>query len=181
MVTQTASKSARPATKAKSTPAKPAAKTTGKPGVEERLSDLENMVRLMDKKLTAALAAPAPASASSEAMAVDLLKKKLSDLTIKRHAVLTATLGGVSYAEIAKIMGCDVTTVKLHLRAALQLLDIPSREALLVSHRRMLDPIDDRDYEITFSVGKRWWLEQKPDLMNVLRTVKPSRNQHNTG
>lgn len=107
-----------------------------------------------------------------------VIKEKLSRLTVKRHAVLTASLGGVGYQEIAKIMECDVSTVKLHLKAALTMLEIPSREVLLISHKNMLDSIKDKEYETTFGIGKRWWLEQKPDLMGVLRTTKPSNNQY---
>lgn len=107
-----------------------------------------------------------------------VLRERLDHLTIKRHAVLTATLGGVGYQELAKIMACDVTTVKLHLKAAITSLDIPNRSLLLASHKEMLDPIPDKEYEARYGVSKRWWLEQKPDLMRVLRTIKPPANQH---
>jgi DNA-binding CsgD family transcriptional regulator len=107
-----------------------------------------------------------------------ILKEKLDRLTIKRHAVLTATLGGVGYAEIAKLMSCDETTVKLHLKAALNLLEVSNRSALLVSHKDVLDSIPELEYESRYHLSKRWWLEQKPGLMDVLKPNKPHANQH---
>jgi DNA-binding CsgD family transcriptional regulator len=107
-----------------------------------------------------------------------VLREKLDRLTIKRHAVLTATLGDVSYQDIAKIMGCDVTTVKLHLKAAMQLLGIETRSSLLVQHKDILSFIPDREYESRYGVSKKWWLEQKQPLMDVLRSIKPTSNQH---
>jgi hypothetical protein len=107
-----------------------------------------------------------------------ILREKLHKLTIKRHAVLTATLGGVGYAELAKIMGCDLTTVKLHMKGALNLFEIANRSILLSSHKDLIDSIPDKDYEKNYGIGKRWWLEQKPDLMDVLRKTKPAANQH---
>jgi DNA-binding CsgD family transcriptional regulator len=126
--------------------------------------------------LEKAIAGPSAKVAKTSAEAV--LREKLDRLTIKRHAVLTATLGGVGYQELAKIMGCDVTTVKLHLKSAITLLDIPSRSSLLAAHKAILDPITDKEYESRYGVSKRWWLEQKSDLMDVLTTTKPTANQH---
>lgn len=110
-----------------------------------------------------------------------LLKAKLDRLTIKRHAVLTATLGGVSYQEIAKYMACDVSTVKLHLRAALNILGIRDRAFLLAACGDLLDFMSDEDYERCFGLTKRWWLACPPSLAAVLQTTKPAKNQYTRG
>jgi len=99
-------------------------------------------------------------------------------VTIKRHAVLTATLGGLSYKRIATLMGCDVTTVKLHLKATLELLLAPTRALLLVSSPGLLSFVSDGECESRYGVSKRWWLEDKPELMAVLKAKKPANNQH---
>jgi hypothetical protein len=126
----------------------------------------------IEKLLTAGEKSPAKQAGDA------VLAERLTRLTIKRHAVLTATLGEVSYTEIAKLMKCDVTTVKLHLKAALTSLDIPSRSALLATHKRMLDSIPEREYVKRYNISKRWWLENNPSLMDVLTTTKPTANQH---
>ena len=128
------------------------------------------------EKIETQIAGPSAKVAKTSAEAV--LREKLDRVTVKRHAVLTATLGGVGYDEIANIMGCSSTTVKLHLKGVLDILDIPTRSALLVSHKEILAPIPDKEYESRYGVSKRWWLEQKPALMDVLRSVKPPANQH---
>jgi len=117
-------------------------------------------------------------AASSE---TDVLRERLMHLTIKRHAVLTATLGGVSYSAIARMMQCDETTVKLHLKAAMTALGVQNRSLLLVSHKAMLDEIPDKEYASRYGLSKTWWLEQKPDLMDVLKASKGTSNQHTKG
>lgn len=107
-----------------------------------------------------------------------LLLEKLGRLTLKRHAVLTATLGGQSYQQIAKLMNCDVTTVKLHLKAALSKLDVRSRSDLLATHSDLLACISEAVYQQHFGISKQWWLEENAPLLKVLRTVKPGNNQH---
>ena len=109
-----------------------------------------------------------------------VLREKLDRLTIKRHAVLTATLGDVGYQALANTMECDVTTVKLHLKSALTLLDVPTRSILLANHKGILDAIPEKEYEQRYGIGKKWWLEQKPALMLVLRSTKAAANQHTT-
>lgn len=110
-----------------------------------------------------------------------LIKEKLDRLTIKRHAVLTATLGGVSYQEIAKHMACDVSTVKLHLRAALTILGIRDRAFLLAACGDLLDFISDEDYLSSYGLSKRWWLACPPSLAAVLQATKPAKNQYTKG
>lgn len=107
-----------------------------------------------------------------------VLLERLDRLTLKRHAVLTATLAGVTYKQIASSMGCDVSTVKIHLRETLIVLGIESRDKLLSAHPDLLQNIKDSQYKSRYGLSKRWWLEQKPQLMAVLRTKKPAANQH---
>lgn len=107
-----------------------------------------------------------------------LLKDKLGRLTLKRHAVLTATLGQQSYQTIASLMQCSQTTVKLHLKATLEELGIRSREILLASHRDILSDISDAEYQRQYGLSKTWWTTQSPELMTVLQKTKPAINQH---
>lgn len=103
---------------------------------------------------------------------------KLERLTLKRHAVLTASVSGVGYARLAELMQCDETTIKLHLKGALKILEIPTRTLLLARHPKLLEFIPDADYQIRFGLSKTWWLEENPQLFSVLRKVKQTRNQH---
>lgn len=103
---------------------------------------------------------------------------RLERLTLKRHAVLTAALGRVGYASLAGLMLCDETTVKLHLKGALKLLEIPTRTLLLARHPKLLDFIPDADYKARFGLSKTWWLDQEANLMAVLRRTKATANQH---
>jgi FixJ family two-component response regulator len=138
------------------------------------LADLEKTLAVILERLDKLEKAASPTLATEQV----ILRETLAKLTVKRHAVLTATLAGVSYQDLAEWMDCDVTTVKLQLRAALQILGIPNRSVLLTSHSAMLDQIPDAEYEARYAVGKRWWLEKKPALMKVLRTTKPAKNQY---
>lgn len=131
----------------------------------DRLDKIERMV-----------AGPSAKVAKTSAEAV--LREKLDRLTLKRHAVLTASLGGVGYQELAKLMKCDVTTVKLHLKAALNMLDVPTRSILLSTHKNLIEAIPDQEYKNRYGLSKRWWLEQDEDLMAVLTSTKPTHNQH---
>ena len=131
--------------------------------------------RIIEIERTLVAMSQATTSQTTQTM---VITEKLDRLTLKRHAVLTATLGGLSYKAIAALMGCDVTTVKLHLKATLEVLQIRTRGLLLVKSSSMLNGISDAEYEQRYGVSKRWWLEKKPALMAVLTAKKPANNQH---
>ena len=107
-----------------------------------------------------------------------LLRERLGNLTLKRHAVLTATLGGQSYKAIAKFMECDLTTVKLHLKAALNGVGVKGRADLLANESNLLQAIPDAEYAQRYGISKQWWMEDNPELLKVLQTTKAPRNQH---
>lgn len=132
----------------------------------ERLGDLEKAIEALSS------------SRAQEEPGAIPLRVKLEKLTIKRHAVLTATLGGVNYTDLATLMACDVSTVKLHLKSTLAILGIRNRALLLTAHSDVLDALPDKEYEQRYGLSKIWWLEQKPALMAVLRSTKPAKNQH---
>lgn len=115
---------------------------------------------------------------SAENIRDAILSERLGSLTLKRHAVLTASVAGKSYQFIANAMACDLSTVKLQLKASLTLLGIRSRSELLSGNLRLLDNIDDATYVQRYGLSKRWWLENDPDLLTFLRTTKPANNQH---
>lgn len=142
----------------------------------ERLDALEKATSFLASEHTAEQQKQTSITTLSADQAV--LMERLEKLTLKRHAVLTATLGGQGYQAIAKAMGCDVTTVKLHLKAALSRLGLRDRSALLARAINMLDFITDDDYEARFGICKRWWLTQNNQLMAVLKAKKPVCNQH---
>lgn len=145
--------------------------------LEEILAKLTKIEAYLEQHQTHQNDAPSEAQSLSTEQQVLLIK--LDQLTLKRHAVLTAALGGVSYEDLATIMKCSQTTVKLHLKGALNILDIPSRTSLLANHRQLLDLIPDKIYKTRYGIGKRWWMEtQTGDLMTVLTTVKPTSNQY---
>ena len=137
-----------------------------------RMDKMESKMESLSKAVTGPSAGVAKTSAEA------VLREKLDRLTVKRHAVLTASIAGISYQEIAKLMGCDVTTAKLHLKAALAALAIQSRSVLLTNNKNILDAIPDSEYEKRYGISRRWWLEQKPEVMEVLRTVKRASNQY---
>jgi DNA-binding NarL/FixJ family response regulator len=142
----------------------------------ERLDGLEKATNILAGQYIAQNQTPpvSPPPSVSEAV----LLQKLERLTLKRHAVLTATLGGQSYQAIAKAMDCDLTTVKLHLKAVLNILGLRDRSTLLAKAPDMLDFIADKVYEERYGISKRWWLEINDQLMTVLRATKPANNQH---
>ena len=132
----------------------------------ERLIEIEKSINIL------------AATTSSIAQPHAELMTRLDRLTLKRHAVLTATLGGLSYKRIALLMDCDITTIKLSLKATLEVLQVRTRAILLVSSPGLLNFITDAEYERRFGLSKRWWLEDKPELMAVLMAKKPPNNQH---
>lgn len=132
----------------------------------ERLVDIERAVHALSIQ-----AKPATAIDPS-------LLSKLELLTLKRHAVLAATLIGASYQEMAQRLGCDETTIKLHLKSALTTLGIRNRTVLRLSHADLLEAIPDTEYKKRFSISKRWWLEDDAALLAVLRDKKAAHNQH---
>lgn len=147
-------------------------------GITSRLDRLE---RVMGKILIEVMShsqSPTQPATGPQHQDGALLHLKLGKLTLKRHAVLTATLGGLSYDQISQAMGCDVSTAKAHLRNALQILGIPSRSILLSSHRDMLDGLDEAQYKAQFGLSKRWWTEQIPSEMASLQITRRSANQH---
>lgn len=146
----------------------------------ERLDTMEDVINILAGRHLSKVSALQASSPIIPPISVDqaVLLEKLKKLTLKRHAVLTAILGGQSYQTIAKAMACDLTTVKLHLKAALDILGVRNRSELLVKSPDLLGFITDADYEGRYGVGKRWWLEEKPELMAVLTAKKPANNQH---
>lgn len=136
--------------------------------------------RVMER-LDSILAAVQGSTSSAEELEKAKLCAKLDKLTLKRHAVLTATLGGQSYQAIADLMKVNVTTVKLHLRSTLQVLEIPTRQRLLVEYKGMLDIIPEEEYRRRYGISKSWHLVNDPLLLAVLHHVKPASNQYIQG
>jgi len=136
------------------------------------------IAQILDKLERIERAVSGPSNRVAKTSAEAVLREKLTRLTLKRHAALTASLSDVSYQEMAKLMQCDVTTVKLHLKAAMNAFDIPTRSILLSSHKGLIEGIPDAEYKKVYGISKRWWLEQDKDLMAVLTSTKPTANQH---
>lgn len=81
----------------------------------ERLTEIEKSINIL------------AAATSSIAKPHAELLTMLDRLTLKRHAVLTATLMGASYQDVADKLGCDTTTIKLQLKAALEVVGVKNR------------------------------------------------------
>ena len=152
-------------------------KDVEQPAVLAMLEKILNRLDEQDRRISAL------ASGREEAKSTELeMKMRLLDrLTIKRHAVLTATLGNLSYQQIAALMNCSVTTVKLFLRNGLQILDIGSRALLLTNHAKMLDDIPEKVYQNRYGIAKKWWLTMNPEVMSQIVAAKGAANQHTTG
>ena len=148
--------------------------TNSQTEMEKAIATLSARVSVLE----AEMAANAKLNNITKSTTQAILLERLDRLTLKRHAVLTATLANVSYRDIATFMACDETTVKLQLRAVLDIFDIQSRGFLLVSWTDLLDSISDQEYEQRFGLSKTWWQTQKPGLMAVLRASKPANNQY---
>jgi hypothetical protein len=145
----------------------------------ERLERLEEATNILaGQRLAKAPEVSKPAASQPLTAEHAVLLKTLERLTFKRHAVLTATLGGVSYQTLSQLMDCDPTTIKLQLKGALNVLGFKDRALLLATSPKLLDFIHDAHYQARFGISKRWWLVQAPEVMNVLRMKKPARNQH---
>lgn len=87
----------------------------------------------------------------------EILLMKIDGLTLKRNQIFTATLGGLSYDQIAELMQINVSTVKIQFKHALDKLGIASRQVLLTNHPRMLDSIGDAEYRKRYGISKSWW------------------------
>ncbi len=127
-------------------------------------AQLELMRELYDQRGAAVAAAPE----------VKDTEAQLSRLTLKQHAVLTATLGGLSYQEIADIMNVDVTTAKLHLKAAMTHLGVENRQLLGIRWGTEIEGIPTAEYRTKFGVGKRWWEELDSAVLRTLTTKTSS-------
>lgn len=147
-------------------------------GITSRLDRLERVMGKVLVEVMGQAQSPTEPAAGGLSQDGEILLIKLGQLTLKRHAALTATLGGLGYAEIAKIMGCDVTTAKIHLRNALLILGIPSRSVLLANHRDMLAGVDDAQYKARFGLTKRWWADKDPSVIASVQVTRRSANQH---
>jgi hypothetical protein len=142
----------------------------------ERLERLEEATNILAGRHLTLRQRPPTATSPDVEQAV--LMQRLEKLTLKRHAALTAALGGVGYAKLAEWMQCDETTVKLHLKGALKVLDIPTRTLLLARHPKLLEFIPDDRYKARFGLSKTWWLDQEANLMAVLTRTKAAKNQY---
>ncbi len=143
--------------------------------------DLASTVQALITRIEAleiAMQQKAPRPPAAKPAEVAVLMDRLDRLTIKRHAVLTATLGGLSYREIAQLMGCDVATVKLHLKAVLNLLGMKDRAYLLAVHGDILLSIAEQEYQRRYGLRKTWWIQPPAGLMAVLKATKPAKNQY---
>jgi DNA-binding CsgD family transcriptional regulator len=96
----------------------------------------------------------------------------LSRLTQKQHAVMLAFFGGQSYDDIAGHMSADITTVKLHLKAACTNLGAQNRNHLLNTWGPVVNSISAERYSRQFHVTKDWWIGQPKLLMEQLRAKR---------
>lgn len=96
----------------------------------------------------------------------------LSRLTQKQHAVMLAFFGGQSYDDIAGHMNADITTVKLHLKAACTNLGAQNRSHLLMTWGPVVKSISDERYSRQFNVTKDWWIRRPPPLMEQLQAKR---------
>jgi DNA-binding NarL/FixJ family response regulator len=79
-------------------------------------------------------------------------------LNLKQRAVLFAMLGDCLYADLARAMRVDVTTVKLHARAVLNRLGLKDQDALRAHSKNILEALAQAgaDKPFTFGVALNW-------------------------
>lgn len=93
--------------------------------------------RMLAERSKPARAPRAPKPAAPDAMDPsapihqDTLRR-IHAMTVKQRAVMFGIMGGHSYQEIADAMKVDITTVKLHMRAALNKLGLDQKSSLMV-------------------------------------------------
>jgi DNA-binding CsgD family transcriptional regulator len=96
------------------------------------------------------------------------IEQLLAPLTLKQHAVILGFLGGLTYAEIAEHMQVDQTTVKLHLRAALNHFGAQSRDQFAITHGKAINDLSSKQYEDAFGLPKEWWKSKSKPLWEAL-------------
>jgi hypothetical protein len=93
----------------------------------------------------------------------------LQRLTPKQLAVLLARINGLTFNKVASLMGVDDTTVKLHMRAALNhVSDAPNPEAALEVLRSRVDEVPDADFPKQFNMRKDWWIRPSQQTLRLL-------------
>lgn len=138
--------------------------------VEKVLIDLIFRVRMIEADI-----AVIAERRSTDEVTQRILHLKLEKLTLKRHAVLTATLGELNFREIASLMDSNPAAIRAHLKAALSLLGIPDRRTLLTEHADMLDFTQDKEYERRYGISKVWWVTGSQELLTKLRQTTPGK------
>jgi DNA-binding CsgD family transcriptional regulator len=99
---------------------------------------------------------------------------KLSRLTLKQHAVVLGTLGGMTYQDLAALFHADDSTVKLHLKAALTHLGVQSRNHMNVTLSGMFNAIPEEEYLRKYGISKTWWINPDDELLAKLRFKRSS-------
>lgn len=99
-----------------------------------------------------------------------------ASMTLKQRAVTLATLDGASYRDIAAAMGVDETTVKLHLKAALNKLGAINRAALVQYKDQIVKALEAAGGEATFGAPVGWITSRPAALMDAIapRTGRPA-------
>lgn len=96
----------------------------------------------------------------------------LSRLTLKQHAVLLGELADVEHEEMGRLMKADVSTIKLHLRAAMVHLGAQNRNHLALKWKPIVDSIDGSRYRAAYGIDKRWWETKERGVMQELQAKK---------
>jgi len=93
---------------------------------------------------------------------------ELDRLTTKQMAVVLARIGGLTFARIASLMQVDDTTVKLHMKAALNHIGATSSEFGLEEFGKKVAQIPDQEFLQRFSLRKEWWIRPSQATLSAL-------------
>ncbi len=93
-------------------------------------------------------------------------------MSLKQRAVLFAVLGGGRYDEIANVMNVDPTTIKIHMKAALNKMSLSSKLELMARRDALVKEIESAKPEVIFGLPFDWMAAQPAELMERLSPVR---------
>jgi len=135
--------------------------------------------RLMDAKLAQPGIEAAPKPADSDAvdpsapLHQDTLRR-IHNMTVKQRAVLFGVITGSSYQEVADAMRVDITTVKLHMRAALNKLGLEQKSSLMMQAAMLRELIakSGGSDDLAFGISLEWMAKGGASKIEALRPTR---------
>ncbi|NJN00414.1 MAG: hypothetical protein HC793_01785 [Aquincola sp.] len=132
---------------------------------DETEKELRMRIDILEKMLREALSNQSAPRVRAKQSSENPLKR----LTPKQLAVTLARVQGLTFSKVASIMDVDDTTVKLHMKAALNhVTEAKTPEAALEILRRRIDEVDDGEFPKQFNMRKDWWIRPSQQTLRLL-------------